>query len=172
MFNSLQSINSPWEEIPEDSPFEGNPLPDLENPNEEALNQNIPILDMANNPPLGGNQIPPPPGALPPWLTQDVVAIPGQQHPLPKNAEKVLPKFDPERGDTAENHINSFFLAVCMLGVADEDIVYRLFPFTPTGATSTWYFSLRTGLITSWATFQQAFLDKYGDDKTFAALVL
>ena len=27
-------------------------------------------------------------------------------------------------------------------------------------------------MITSWATFQQAFLDKYGDDKTPAALVL
>jgi len=59
-----------------------------------------------------------------------------------------------------------------MLGVADEDIVCRLFPFTLIGATSTWYFSLRIGSITSWAAFQQAFLDKYGDEKTLAALVL
>lgn len=66
---------------------------------------------------------PPPLGALPPWLTQDVVAILGQQHPLPTNAKKVLPKFDLERGDTAENYINSFFLVVRMLGVVDEDIV-------------------------------------------------
>jgi len=85
----LQSIDSPWEEIPEDSPFEGNPWLDLENPNEETLNQNLPIHNMANVlppggnqpllPPLGGNQPPPPPpggnqpppplGALPPWIS-------------------------------------------------------------------------------------------------------
>lgn len=59
-----------------------------------------------------------------------------------------------------------------MLGVADEDIVCRLFPFTLIGAASTWYFSLRTGSITSWAAFQHAFLDKYGYDKTPVALVL
>jgi len=59
-----------------------------------------------------------------------------------------------------------------MLGLADEDIVCRLFPFTLIGAASTWYFSLRTGSITSWATFQQLFLDRYGDEKTPVALVL
>jgi len=58
------------------------------------------------------------------------------------------------------------------LGVADEDIVCRLFHFILIVAASTWYFSLRTGSITSWATFQQDFLNKYGDDKTHAALVL
>jgi hypothetical protein len=31
-----------------------------------------------------------------PWLDQDVVAIPGPQHPLPKHPEKWLPKFDPD----------------------------------------------------------------------------
>jgi len=82
------------------------------------------------------------------------MAIPRQQHPLPKNAEKVLPKFDPERGDTAKNHINSFFLDVRMLGVANEDIACRLFPFTLTVVASTWYFSLRIGSITSWDAFQ------------------
>lgn len=168
----LQSINSPWEEIPEDSPSEGNPSSDWENPSKETLNQNIPILDMTNIPQSGGNQLPPPLGELPPWLAQDAMAIPGKQHFLPKNVEKVLPKFYPEWGDTVENHINSFFLAMHMLGVADEDIVCRLFPFTLIGATSTWYFSLRIGSTTSWATFQQAFLDKYGDDKTLVALVL
>lgn len=59
-----------------------------------------------------------------------------------------------------------------MLGVADEDIVCHLFPFTLIGVASTWYFSLRTWSITSWVAFQQAFLDKYGDEKTLAALVL
>jgi len=59
VLDSLQSITSPWEEIPKDSPSEGNPCLDLENPNEE----------MANIPQPSGNELPPPPRALPPWLT-------------------------------------------------------------------------------------------------------
>jgi len=59
-----------------------------------------------------------------------------------------------------------------MLGVADEDMVCCLFPFTLIGATSTWYFSLRIGLITSRDAFQRAFMDKFGDDKTPTTLVL
>jgi len=59
-----------------------------------------------------------------------------------------------------------------MLGVADEDVVCRLFPFTLIGVASTWYFSLRIGSITSWCAFQKAFLDKFFYDKTPAALVL
>jgi len=84
----------------------------------------------------------------------------------------VLPNFDPKQGDTADNHIRSFFLALCRLGVTDEDVVCRLFSFTLTGAASTWYFSVRIGSITSWDAFQQAFLDKFGDDKTPVALIL
>lgn len=66
VLDSLQNIDSPWEEITEDSPSDGIPWPKLENPNKETLNHNIPILDMANIPQPGGNQLPPPLGALPP----------------------------------------------------------------------------------------------------------
>jgi hypothetical protein len=31
-----------------------------------------------------------------PWLDQDVVVVPGAQHPLPKHPEKWIPKFDPD----------------------------------------------------------------------------
>jgi len=58
VLDSLQSIDSPWEEIPEDSPSESKPWPDLENPNGKNLHQNIPILDMAIIPQPGGNQLP------------------------------------------------------------------------------------------------------------------
>jgi len=186
MLESLRSIDTPWEEILKDPPSKGNPWPDLENPNEEhsgeTFNQDLHIHSMANvpppggNPPLppppGGNQPPPPLGALPPWLAQDATVASGKQHALPKNAERVLPKFDPKWGDTADNHIHSFFLVVRMLGVVDEDVVCCLFPFTLIGMASTWYFSLRIGSITSWGAFQQAFLNKFGDDKTTVALVL
>ena len=83
-----------------------------------------------------------------------------------------MPKFDPRKGDTVDNHIHSFFLVVHMLGVADEDKVCRWFPFTLIGVASTWYFSLGIESVTSWAAFQQAFLNSYGDDKTPVALVL
>lgn len=66
----MQSIDTPWEEIPEYSPSEGNPWFDFGNPSKECLketlNQNLHIHNMANIPPPGGNQPPPPPGALPP----------------------------------------------------------------------------------------------------------
>lgn len=84
----------------------------------------------------------------------------------------MLPNFDPEWGDTASNHIHSFFLALRKLGVVDEDVVCHLFSFTLTRAAFTWYFSLRIGSITSWDAFQQAFLDKFGDEKTPKALLL
>ena len=35
-----------------------------------------------------------------PWLTMDVVAVLGAQHPLPKHPEKLLPKFDPDNDIT------------------------------------------------------------------------
>ena len=40
-----------------------------------------------------------------PWLAGDVVAIPKATHPLPKNLEKLLPKFDLNNDVTQEDHI-------------------------------------------------------------------
>ena len=62
-----------------------------------------------------------------------------------------------------------------MFGVLDvehEDVVCRLFPYTFEGKASTWYFSLTAGSITSWNKFDLTFMNKFGDDKTPAALVL
>jgi hypothetical protein len=47
-----------------------------------------------------------------PWLDQDVVVVPGPQHPLPKHPEKWLPKFDPDSKQSAEDHIIFFMLAI------------------------------------------------------------
>jgi len=76
VLESLQSIDTPWEEIPKDSPSKGNSLLDFENPNGEVSNQNYTVHNMAKipspggnqpiPPPLGGNQPPPPLGELPP----------------------------------------------------------------------------------------------------------
>ena len=40
-----------------------------------------------------------------PWLDQDVVVVPGPQHPLTKHPEKWLPKFDPDSKQSTEDHI-------------------------------------------------------------------
>ena len=115
---------------------------------------------------------PPNPNANIPWLAQDAVAIPGDQHPLPKHPEKLLPKFNPESKDPAEDHVKKFMLAVRLLDVEHEDVVCRIFPYTFEGKASTWYFSLTAGSITSWKEFDLAFMNMFGDDKTPAALVL
>ena len=63
------------------------------------------------------------PNANMPWLAQDVVAVPGDQHPLPKHPEKLLPKFNPESKEPAEDHVKKFMLAIQLLDVEYEDVV-------------------------------------------------
>ena len=63
-------------------------------------------------------------------------------------------------------------LAVWLLDVERKDVVCRLFPYTFEGKASTLYFSLTVGSITNWNEFEVAFMNKFGDDKTPAALVL
>jgi hypothetical protein len=76
-----------------------------------------------------------------PWLDQDVIVVPGAQHPLPKHPEKWLPKFDPDSKQITEDHIKKFMLAIRLRNVEHEDVVCRLFPYTFEGNASTWYFS-------------------------------
>jgi hypothetical protein len=38
--------------------------------------------------------------------------VPGVVHPLPKHPEKFLPKFDPDKKDSTEDHIKKFMLVV------------------------------------------------------------
>ena len=40
-----------------------------------------------------------------PWLAVDSIAVPGDQHPLPKHPEKLLPKFDLDNDVLPEYHI-------------------------------------------------------------------
>jgi hypothetical protein len=65
-----------------------------------------------------------------PWLDQDVVAIPGPQHPLPKHLEKWLTKFDTDSKQIAEDHIKKFMLDIRLRNIEHEDVVCRLFPYT------------------------------------------
>jgi len=89
------------------------------------------------------------------WTRPDVVNMPAPLHALPDALEKWLPKFNLDDGMQAEEHINNFMLSVNLKGVIEQDVVFRLFPYTLQGSTGSWYFSLPSRSITSWATFQE-----------------
>jgi hypothetical protein len=57
------------------------------------------------------------------------------------------------------------------MNVQDEDIVCRLFPYTFENSTSTWYFNVPVGSITSWTKFQKDFLDEFAEETTTGALM-
>ena len=48
-------------------------------------------------------------------------------HDLPKHPEKVLPRFDPGNGFSAEDHLHGFYLALNLLNVEHENVVCILF---------------------------------------------
>jgi hypothetical protein len=107
-----------------------------------------------------------------PWRTLGAVNVPGNQHDLPKNPDKWLPKFNPESRETLDDHINKFMLVVNLRSVEHEDVVCRLFPYTFEGEASTWYFSLQANSITNWDTFEDLFIKKFGDDKSSSILLV
>jgi hypothetical protein len=55
------------------------------------------------------------------------------------------------------------------MDVQHEDIVCRIFPYTFENSSSTWYFNLPMGYITSWMKFQKDFLDKFVKETTMGA---
>ena len=63
-------------------------------------------------------------------------------HDSPKNPERVLPKFDPEKGVSTKDHLKSFYLTLNLLNIEHEDVLCRLFPYTFEPRASSWYFSL------------------------------
>ena len=107
-----------------------------------------------------------------PWLTIIALAIPGPQNPLPKHPEKMLPKFDPDDDILPENHINKFMLAMNIMNAQHVDVACRLFYLTLKGKASSWLFNLLSRSITSWKQFENAFIIRFGDDKTSGTLLL
>ena len=65
-----------------------------------------------------------------PWLVLDVVAVPGVIHGMPKHPKKFLPKFYPDKKDSAKDHIKQFMCVVRLMNVQYEDVVCILFPYT------------------------------------------
>ncbi len=69
-----------------------------------------------------------------PWNNPRAVLMPVPLSQIPTHPEKWLPKFNPESGMLAEEHINNFMLSINLNGVTNEDVVFRLFPYTLQGA--------------------------------------
>jgi len=67
--------------------------------------------------------------------------------PAPLHPERWLPKFNPDYGLPAEENLHNYMLAINLNEVDEEDVVVRLFPYTLTGSTRSWYFSLPTNSI-------------------------
>lgn len=95
----------------------------------------------------------------------------GPLHPLLAHTEKWLPKFNPDDGLPAEEHINNFMLSINLNEVVEEDILVRLFPYTLQGSGGSWYFSLPSGSINILDAFQEQFITKFGDDKSTSTLI-
>ena len=48
----------------------------------------------------------------PAWKARTPLNLAVPLHDLPKHLERVLPKFDPGKGVSAEDHLKSFYLAL------------------------------------------------------------
>ena len=64
------------------------------------------------------------------WLTINPLATSGPQNDLPKNPDKLLPKFDPNDDILPKTHIDKFMLAMNIMNVQHEDVACRLFCLT------------------------------------------
>ena len=106
------------------------------------------------------------------WLASNVLPIPNDQHPLPRNLEKVLSKFDPNKKELIEDHVNKFMLVLILLNVEHEHVACELFPYTFKGIASACYFLVTPRSIHNWKEFQTTFLGKFRDDKSPPKLVL
>ena len=114
-------------------------------------------------------QVPPP--NVHPWNNPGAVNMPAPLHALPKSSEIWLPKFNPDDGLLAEEHIHNYMLTINLKEVVEEDCVVRLFPYTLIGSARSWYFSLPARSITSWSMLKEQFLGKFGDDRSTASLI-
>ena len=81
-----------------------------------------------------------------PWNNPGAVLTPPPQSQIPAHPEKWLPKFNPEAGMLAEEHINNFMLSVNLNGVTNEDAVVWLFPYTMQGTAGHGTFHYLPGL--------------------------
>lgn len=62
----------------------------------------------------------------------------GPLHPFPTHPQKWLPKFNPDDGLWAKEHIDNFMLFINLKEVVEEDAVVRLFSYSLQGLVGSW----------------------------------
>lgn len=63
-----------------------------------------------------------------PWKNTGVVLV-YNPNALPAKLEKLLPKYNPDDGIPAEEHLNNFILSMNLNGFSHEGVVIILFPY-------------------------------------------
>ena len=74
----------------------------------------------------------------PAWRARTPRNLAAPLHALPKHPKRVLPKFDPGKGVSVEDHLQNFYLALNLLNVDHEDVVCRIFHYTFEPKASSW----------------------------------
>ena len=65
----------------------------------------------------------------PAWRERTPLNLAAHLHDLPKHPERVLPKFGPGKGVSAEDHLKRFYMALNILNVEYEYVVCILFQY-------------------------------------------
>ena len=94
----------------------------------EPLETNPPVGSIPSprlNFTFGGNM-----ETNPRWLTINPLAIVGPKNDLPKNPDKLLPKFYLDDYILPKTHLDKFMLVMNIMNVQHEDVACRLFCLT------------------------------------------
>ncbi|GAB2273230.1 hypothetical protein Dimus_039018 [Dionaea muscipula] len=86
---------------------------------------------------------------------------------------QMLPKFHGKSGDDPYKHLKEFNM-VCYnckpLGLTEEQVKLRAFPFSLTNNAKDWLFCLPSGSVTTWNQMQTLFLERYFPTTRVAAV--
>ena len=93
---------------------------------------------MARNVPPNSNQPNPPPA----WRSKTPLNLAPSLHAFPQDVDKSLPKFDPGKEISMDDHLQSFYLDLELLAMEHEDVVCIIFPHTFEANAFAWYFDL------------------------------
>lgn len=107
----------------------------------------------------------------PTWMAQVSLNLASIMHDFRWHPKKILSDFDLDKSITLKYHIESLYLALCLMNVQHEYVMCLLFPFTFENKVATRYYTLPVALIANWNQFQKVLMCNFGDDKTLTTLL-
>ena len=88
------------------------------------------------------------------YLAKNYLSLLDKLHELTKYVDHLLSKFDLKKLGPLKFHIRKFILAIRLMNVKYEYVVYHLFPYTFKNKAFASNFNLQMGSITSWNDFE------------------